>query len=985
MRPLRLTAAAIVVAVACLGAVAAVSQPATSKSVGEVAGPAPRLASAPRPVTAPSVSTTATSPTASARVSAPSVKRLRKGQVIVKLTGEATPSALKRVAKSAGTSVGAVSVLHGNTVLWRVPPGVSEAEFGRRLEESSEIAYAEPDYNRQLAVVYTPPAYTAPNEAAYTELGPSARFPYWRSWWLRDIKATQMWEQAYTGPAVQGKYPLRASGRDFKVAVLDTGLWPDHPDADNIVPGWDFFDKDADVTPPDPDLLLGYSQADQVKAASHGTNVAGLIAATVGNGIGSFGSGYDTQVRVYKIAGVDADGDLVLPDSVIISAIQRAVDDGCKIINMSFAGVDDSLAMRDAINAAHARGCILVAAGGNETPASPALRYPAGWPNVVGIGALTKTDSGASVERASFSNYGKGLDLTAPGDLIWGLTRPGYGESASGYDWWSGTSMASPIVAGGLTVLWRAVPDMTGDEIVSVAQSSATDLYTKGWDQSSGWGELNLLAAYQKLKTTYPLLTAPTISVPTTPSVKAIPITWSKVPGYHVRYDVRLDGSLVGVGIAATGTVLPAVTPGTHTISVTPRSLRNWADSTAVGSRSVSAFQSLPVMTELSWNGTKLLWKSTETVAMGGRYLFALDGGSAVTTSAESYDASALPLGMHSATVRAVDPNGLRSEPLGIVFRRWPQPSVTRVSGSDRYKTNAALATSTFATAKTVVLVGGENWPDGLSAGPLASSLGGPVLVTKRDSLPTSTRSALSRLRVTTVVVVGGSASVSDGVVKTLRASGFSVRRVWGRDRYATANAVAREVWRRRGGGPISNATALVASGAKHQDALVASTLGARKGWPVLLTPSSSLPSGLLTTMRAIGATRTVVVGSSSAVSSATLAKLPAATRIAGADAPATSVAVAKWAIARYPSDFRGERYWVASSSSAAFSDSLGVGAAAGRTSGLLLLTPKTLAPSVSAYYSANKADAAVTTVVGGPVTLPTSLLTAIKRLVGAP
>jgi len=980
MRPYRRTTATLLVAVVCLG----VATAAWHAAVPESSGPAVAR-STPEHNASGAVAGLIASPTSEASVDAsvapPTAEQVIKGRVILRLKGPATPSALKRLARSAGTSVAAASVLHGNTLLWRVPAGVSEREFGRRLEKSDDVAYAELDYNRQLAVAYTPPVYTAPNEVAFLDLGGKPQFPYWRSWWLRDIKAPQMWEQAYTGPTVLGKYPLRGSGSDFKVAVLDTGLWPDHPDAANIVAGWDCYSKDGDVTPPNPDSLLSVRPDERVKTASHGTNVAGLIGATVGNGVGSFGSGYDTQVVVYKIAGVSPLGKLMIPDSVIISAIERAVDDGCKIINMSFAGAEDSVAMRDAINYAHSSGCILVAAGGNKNSAP--LEYPAGWPNVVGVGALTKSISGSSV-RASFSNYGTGLDLSAPGDEIWGLTHPSYGESNSGYDWWRGTSMASPIVAGGLAVLWRAVPQMPADDLVLAAQSSATDLYTTGWDKDSGWGELNLAAAYDKLRTTYPLLTAPTISVPTTPSVKAIPITWSAVPGYRVRYDVTLDGSLVGAGIAATGTVLPAVTPGAHTITVTPTSSRNWVDSTEIGVKSVSAFESLPVMTDLSSDGIRVTWKSTESAETGGGYLFALDGGALVATSSVAYDASALPLGMHSATVWAVDPDGIQSEPLSIVFRRWPKPVVTREAGLDRYATNAALAISTFASANTAVLVSGENWPDALAAGPLATSLGGPVLLTARNALPRSTRSALLQLGATNVVVVGGSASVSDGVVKSLRSSGLTVSRVWGRDRYATAHAIAREVWRMNGG-PVPDGTALIASGATPQDALIASTLGARKGWPVLLTPSTKLPSGLKTTLRTIGATRTVVIGPSKAVSSATLASLPAATRITGVAAPSTSVAVATWARATYPDEFLGERYWVASSSAASFADSLGIGAAAGHTSGLLLLTPTTLAPSVTEYYSANSADAAVNTVVGGPAVLPTTLVTTIKRLVGAP
>jgi len=974
MRALRITGVALLVGVTLLG-VAKTQSRSTSPTLPGPALARSAYASASRP-TAPA----ATSRVSGPQTSAPRVERVRKGRVIVRLTGKPTATTLKRVATSVDTSIGAASVLRGATLLWRVPAGVSEAEFVKRFQTSSEVAYAEPDHLRQLAVDYTPPAYVAPDEPAYSELGAVPRFPYLRSWWLRDIKAPQMWEQAYTGPAVLGKYPLRASGVAFKVAVLDTGLWPDHPDAANIVPGWDCYSDDADVKPLDGPL--GSYNLAQITETSHGTDVAGLVGATVANGIGSFGSGYDTQVVVYKVSGVNARGSLEIPDSAVITAIERAATDGCKVINMSFAGADDSLAMREAINFAHARGCILVAAGGNHKSAP--LEFPAGWPNVVGVGALTKTASGTAVVLADFSNYGTGLDLSAPGERIWGLTHPAYGDNHSGYSEWSGTSMASPIVAGGLAVLWRAVPEMPGDALLSVAQSSATDLYTTGWDAKSGWGELNLLAAYEKLKTTYPLLTAPTISIPTTPSVKAIPITWTTVPGYQVRYDVRLDGALVAAGVAATRTVLPAVTPGTHAITVTPTSTRNWVDSTEVASRTVSAFESLPVMTQLSSNGTALSWKSTESAATGGAYLMTIDGASAVTTTTESYDASALSLGMHTASLIAVDPDGVHSEPLTLLFRRWPQPSVTRVSGPDRYATNAALALNTFRSASTVVLVDGEDWPDALSAGPLAAELGGPVLIGRRDVVPAATRNALYRLRTANVVVVGGPASVSDGVVKTLRASGFIVSRLGGRDRYATASVVAREVSRLNGGAQ-PDGTALIASGTRHQDALIASTLGARKGWPVLLTPTATLPAGLTYTLRTIGATRTVVIGSSSSVSNAAIAKLPAATRIAGADAPSISVAVATWAIATYPGDFRGERYWVASSSAGSFADSLGIGAAAGHTGGLLLLTPTTLAPSVAAYYRANSADAAVNTVVGGPAALPNTLLTAIKRLVGAP
>ena len=131
--------------------------------------------------------------------------------------------------------------------------------------------------------------------------------------------------------------------------------------------------------------------------------------------------------------------------------------------------------------------------------------------------------------------------------------------------------------------------------------------------------------------------------------------------------------------------------------------------------------------------------------------------------------------------------------------------------------------------------------------------------------------------------------------------------------------------------------------------------------------------------------TSTVLVGTTSAVSSAALAQLPSPKRLGASTSAGTSVVVATWALQRYPADFIGERFYVASSASIAFADSLGVGVAAGRTGGLLLLTPSTLAPEVSAYYSAHKADAVTTRIVGGIGTLPPTVYNAIKALVGAP
>ena len=974
MKPPHTATSALLTAVLFLGLAVSVTGSAApaSASIEQVRGSAPSAQATPKP----------------------SPARIRKGHVIVRLKDTPTADRLRRVYASADTSAGAVRVLRAETLLWRVPKNVSEEEFAARLSASAEVEYAEPDYLRQLAG-YTPPAYAAPNEPLYAlSPNPTARYRYPYSWWLRDIGAPAMWQQAYTGPDVVGKYPLRADGDAFKVAVLDTGFWLNAPDAHpdgvtNVVAGWDTYSNDGDVTPPalsEVSVSTTGKTANQILrekvfVVSHGTNVAGLIGAQVANGIGSFGVGYDTRVVVYKVAGIGSSGRMEIPDSAVISALDRASTEGCKVINMSFVGEDNSAALRDAVNRAHARGSVLVAAMGNtEILASG---YPAALPNVVGVGALEKNSAAATV-RASFSTFGPAMDLSAPGAAIWGLTHPSYGDSTyPGYDWWSGTSMATPIVAGGLALLWRATPHLAGDEVVALAQSTATDLYTAGRDDSSGWGELNLLAGYSKLKSLYPLLKPPAISFPAVASSRGVPISWTAVPGYAVRYNVALDGTPVASGLVSPEIALPAMALGQHTVTVTPISARNWADGTEVANKVLSVLTSGPAMLSLKFDGTGLYWTSTESAAPGRTYRLSIDGGPVAALTTERHDVPGLGIGTHTASVSVVDPGGAVSEPQSLVFRIAPPPTVRRITGSDRYTANAALSHSEFTAAGTVVLVSGEVWPDALSASPLAAKLGGPVLLTRKATLTSAAWAEMRRMKTRKVVIVGGSGSVSAAVVSTLRARGLSVRRVWGPDRYSTADAVARDL-DRLGGGRIADNTALVASGASHTDALLASAVGARKGWPVLLTRKAGVSAGTRSALRAMGVKSTVVVGTGAAVSATALAQLPGPSRVGATGSSAASVAIANWATSRYPADFNGERFYVASNSSAAYADSLGIGAAAARHGGLLLLTPKTLASPVAAYYRAHASTALTTLVVGGPGTLPTSVIAAIKKLVGA-
>jgi putative cell wall-binding protein len=259
-----------------------------------------------------------------------------------------------------------------------------------------------------------------------------------------------------------------------------------------------------------------------------------------------------------------------------------------------------------------------------------------------------------------------------------------------------------------------------------------------------------------------------------------------------------------------------------------------------------------------------------------------------------------------------------------------------RIGGADRYETAAKIALNNGHN-DYVVLASGENFPDALSSGYLANQVGGgSILLTKRDSLPSATASAMRELGTRTVFVVGGDAAVSQKVVnqlkntpqyypgghETIGQGKLHVVRLAGKDRYETNQKVnayaaamsedANPVGRTHiEFGQASKLTALVATGEKFADALAAgpATTGV---WdtdgevygnlPLILTRSGELSPAAKEQMKSFGIEQAVVVGGESAVSTATQNAIEAAGadvyRIQGADRYATAAAVADWVTA---------------------------------------------------------------------------------------
>ena len=964
MRTLRLSCA-LALAVALCAATSATARTAPARARAHPTAPSPTLSVV---------------PTHSPRGNYP----VADNRLLVRFKGALTAEKLKRVYASADTSSGAVSIVRGDTLAWRIPASTTSSGFAAALNRTGLVAYAEPNYVRQLAG-YTPPSYSEPNDPAYRDPyvwgytdsygGWNQKYPYGKSWWIRSVGAVSSWKMGYTGSNVVGKYPLRASGTAFKVAVLDTGFYWKHPDAGrNIIAG------SADTAPVKPSAAHGSNLDERIAYVSHGTCVAGEVGAAVGNGRGTLGLANDTKVVVYKIY-FGGDG---IADKDTIAAIRRAADNGCKVINMSLAGGPSNRALQDAIDYAWKKGCIIVAASGNDHAST--VSYPAAMNHVVAVGALGLGSDGTSMIHPSFSNRGSALDISAPGAFIWGLTQPGYdtfdnvnnNDRSPGYMWWDGTSMASPIVAGGIAWLWRLAPSLTNTQMVELIENTATDLGSAGRDNTYGYGAFNMLSAYNKLVAEYPLLLAPsTMSVIPASSGITAQVDWSAVSGTSVTYDVWVDGTLAHQGVAATECAVDLV-PHMTSLHYYRRQLL-WTHSSADGSHVVTIDPRSP----LNWTDGSQQRSFSFTVPQAGPHVdhVSIDGGASVEASHGVISVTGLGLGKHRASVWVTDGNGNRGPTSTLTFTVRPLPTVKRYASANRFAYAAAASRTAFASASRVVLASGASWPDALAAAPLAHQVGGPVLLSAKTSVPAETLTELKRLKTKQVIVVGDTGSIAGSVMAYLQSKHFSVYRIAGSGHSATANAVARSIAKRNGGTPKDRRAIVVRM--NYAEALPASAVAARKGWPLLYTDKAVVPASVRKTLSAIHVTNTLVVGNTSSVSNAAKAMLPSATRIGAGTALGTAGALANWATGHYPADFSdGEQICLTSSSK--WPTGLTLGATAGRFGWLVLTTPYSLATETRNYYSAHSEIAVTTRVISGSSVISNAAVGTIRAIVGA-
>lgn len=329
--------------------------------------------------------------------------------------------------------------------------------------------------------------------------------PYYnKQWYLSRIKAPAAWEKINSSPSIT--IAVVDSGIDIKhpdlkdniwtneKEVADNGIDDDHNGFIDDVNGWDFV---LNVPDPSPKFEEEWTES----GLAHGTIIAGIIAAVGDNNKGISGVSWRAKIMPLKALNGKGEGRI----SSVVRAIDYAINNGADIINLSFVGFSYNQALQDALQRAYEAGVIVVAAAGNEQEGGEGYNidedpiYPAcyngqnGENIVLGVAASDALD-----QKTDFSSYGfRCVDITAPGISFFSTIPAGSNllEPNKEYDgFWSGTSMAAPIISGSLALIAEVNPQLQPAQVVNILLQSADNisLLNPNYLGQLGSGRVNL-------------------------------------------------------------------------------------------------------------------------------------------------------------------------------------------------------------------------------------------------------------------------------------------------------------------------------------------------------------------------------------------------------------------------------------------------------------------------------------------------------------
>ncbi len=367
------------------------------------------------------------------------------GELLIKFKPEAGPAV--RAAALAELDAENLRTFLSRAENWRLGPGISVEEAVERMRANPLVDYAEPNYLVSLDIV--------PNDPRLGEL-----------WGL--INTGQSGGTADADVDAELAWNVSTGSSDVLVGVIDTGVDYNHPDlAANIwtnpgeIPG-NGVDDDGNGFVDD---VHGYDfvneDGDPFDDHGHGTHVSGTIGAIGNNGVGVVGVNWQVKIMALKFLNSSGSG----TTANAIRAVDYSVLMGVDLTSNSWGGGAFSQALYDAIANANAHEMAFVAAAGNNgTNNDVSPHYPSNYdlPNVIAVAATDRNDL-----KASFSNYGPlSVDLGAPGvDIL--STLPG-----NSYGLLSGTSMATPHVAGTCALIRAVSPNIPVGQMKSVLLNS---------------------------------------------------------------------------------------------------------------------------------------------------------------------------------------------------------------------------------------------------------------------------------------------------------------------------------------------------------------------------------------------------------------------------------------------------------------------------------------------------------------------------------
>ncbi len=384
---------------------------------------------------------------------AQAAEQVMPGEILVKVRPGSDVAA---VARGRGLELGAT----GSGGRFHVLRGAAgrEAADAASLRGDSRVEWAEPNYLRQTTTI---------DSRLWAFYNPGGLNMTYSSGKNRGLPLPGSYASLADADEdnIEG---YAAGGSQVVIGSIDTGVDLLHPElAGRVIAGRDWYNNDNDPTDDD----------------GHGTHTTGTMAGSNVGVAGVAGAAANVTVYVQKVCGRRG-----CPTSAIVNAIYAAADyPGMVAVNMSLGGSSESQAEKDAIAYATSRGVLIIASAGNS--GSGTVACPACDPNAISVAATTWRDA-----LASYSQYGPGLDISAPGGNCYSNTSPEgciYSSYKNGgYAWLQGTSMAAPQVTGTAGIV-ASVTGLRGSALRNRLLSTADDLGAVGYDQTFGNGRLN--------------------------------------------------------------------------------------------------------------------------------------------------------------------------------------------------------------------------------------------------------------------------------------------------------------------------------------------------------------------------------------------------------------------------------------------------------------------------------------------------------------